>query len=88
MYIPCYVISEPIVNISWSKPSGVLPPGRHHVCSNGTLKIYNLTMTDPGIYMCTAVNSWGSTTVSSVLTSEGKILKCVVNDVNVKLRLY
>ena len=64
--ISCTVTGQPTARITWSKADGSLPEGRIHV-QDGTLKIFQVTRKDGGIYICKAENILGSVTNTAQL---------------------
>ena len=64
--IACTATGQPLPKITWSKAVGSLPEGRIHV-QGGTLKIYSVTKTDRGVYICKAENILGTATATTLV---------------------
>ena len=64
--ISCTVTGQPPPKITWSKAGGSVPVGRIHL-QDGTLKIFQVTKKDGGIYICKAENILGSATDTAQL---------------------
>ncbi|XP_059055424.1 peroxidasin [Achroia grisella] len=73
--MPCEVEGEPPASIEWRKDgSRVRPDGRIAITIFGSLIINNVSVTDTGLYECSAFNTHGRDTASASLVVKDHIL--------------
>ncbi|KAG8309246.1 hypothetical protein J6590_090756, partial [Homalodisca vitripennis] len=69
--LPCKAEGEPIPTITWTKDNVALREDRNHrVFPIGSLRLYNLTVDDGGLYECIATNQYGEVTARGSLIVE------------------
>ncbi|XP_054274117.1 peroxidasin-like isoform X2 [Macrosteles quadrilineatus] len=69
--LPCKAEGEPLPTVAWTKDRVTLREDRNHrVFPIGSLRIYNLTVEDSGLYECIASNQYGSVSAQGTLTVE------------------
>lgn len=69
--LPCKAQGEPYPAIQWFKNGDPIQLDQtHRVFPVGSLRIYNITPSDGGIYRCTATNEHGEISVHATLTVE------------------
>lgn len=56
--LECSAIGTPVPTVTWYKQTGLLPTNRSTIVPGG-LKIYNITASDDGVYLCKHNNSEG-----------------------------
>lgn len=69
--LPCKAEGDPLPVITWSKDGSLLIEDRNHrVFPIGSLRIYNLSLSDSGVYQCIASNAHGQVDAQGALTVE------------------
>lgn len=58
--IPCRPEAAPFPNFIWKHDGKIISNGRYHIEENGYLFIRSVSLTDEGLYTCTAKNRYGS----------------------------
>ncbi|KAM6400272.1 LOW QUALITY PROTEIN: roundabout homolog 4 [Rhynochetos jubatus] len=69
----CGAQGDPAPRVQWHKERGDLPSGRHEVDQEHTLRLYAVTPTDTGNYVCTAQSQLGTTTATAHLHVEDRL---------------
>ncbi|XP_068274213.1 roundabout homolog 4 isoform X2 [Nyctibius grandis] len=68
----CGAQGDPVPRVQWHKERGDLPWGRHEVDQEHTLRLYAVTPTDTGTYVCTAQSQLGTAAATARLRVEGR----------------
>uniref|UniRef100_A0A1B6E548 Uncharacterized protein n=2 Tax=Clastoptera arizonana TaxID=38151 RepID=A0A1B6E548_9HEMI len=69
--IPCKAEGDPIPTIRWTKDGQIFIEDVYHkVFKIGSLRLYNITLLDSGLYECIASNIYGEVRASGILTVE------------------
>uniref|UniRef100_A0A8C1LEV6 Neogenin 1a n=1 Tax=Cyprinus carpio TaxID=7962 RepID=A0A8C1LEV6_CYPCA len=71
--LPCVVTGHPTADVTWMHKDQLIDKGRFEVLGGGSLRIFNLTEEDAGVYSCMADNTNGSIEAQTELTLKGKI---------------
>ncbi|XP_074707089.1 roundabout homolog 4 isoform X2 [Strix uralensis] len=66
----CSAQGDPAPQVQWHKERGDLPWGRHEVDQENTLRLYAVTPTDAGTYVCTAQSQLGTAATTARLRVE------------------
>uniref|UniRef100_A0A673G5B5 Neogenin-like n=1 Tax=Sinocyclocheilus rhinocerous TaxID=307959 RepID=A0A673G5B5_9TELE len=66
--LPCVVTGYPTAYVTWMHKDQLIDKGRFEVLGGGSLRIFNLTEKDTGVYSCMADNTNGSIEAQTELT--------------------
>uniref|UniRef100_A0A671QUP5 Neogenin-like n=1 Tax=Sinocyclocheilus anshuiensis TaxID=1608454 RepID=A0A671QUP5_9TELE len=66
--LPCVVTGYPTAYVTWMHKDQLIDKGRFEVLGGGSLRIFNLTEEDAGVYSCMADNTNGSIEAQTELT--------------------
>ncbi|KAM6370661.1 roundabout homolog 4 [Pluvialis apricaria] len=69
----CGAQGDPAPRVQWHKERGDLPWGRHEVDREHTLRLYAVTPTDAGTYVCTAQSQLGTAAATAHLRVEDRL---------------
>ncbi|XP_050432514.1 peroxidasin [Adelges cooleyi] len=74
--LPCKADGDPVPGVTWTKDGiDLVQDVNHKVNTIGSLRIYNLSFADSGVYECTAKNVHGQESAKGIIAVLGDVLE-------------
>ncbi len=87
----CEAISEPLYTVQWQFNETFINNNNDYLInqSTGELTVFNITLTDTGIYTCIVENIHGNDSASATLSVQGTIIIIMITmRIHLSLSIY